>query len=256
MLIVAGLLTGILIGLSGIGGGSLMTPLLLLVFGVAPGVAVGTDLWFAAATKSVAVASHRNTGLIDWQVVRRLWCGSLPAAALTLAAMDAGWLALDTHLLRYGIGWAVLITGAGMLLQTRLQAWGRSHRLQPDSGFLRLQAPLTVLAGAMLGVVVSLTSIGAGAFGAVLLAYLYPLRMVPAKLVATDIAHAVPLALVAGAGHIAIGQFDWVLLAKLLAGSIPGVLIGVRLAHHLPQQWLSRVIAVCLLAVGAKLVFG
>jgi uncharacterized membrane protein YfcA len=194
MWVFAGFCTGLLVGITGVGAGAMMTPLLLLVFGVAPVTAVGTDLLFAGLTKTVASQVHHKAGLIDWQVVRRLWLGSLPASALTVFVIKQGWLALDVSSLKQIIGYAVLITALGMIAQAQLIALGQRLRLGDADQFKRLQMPLTVIAKLLLGFLVTLTSVGAGAVGAVMLAYLYPLRLTPSRLVATDIVHAVPLA--------------------------------------------------------------
>lgn len=252
MLIFAGFVTGILVGLTGVGGGSLMTPLLLLFFGVAPVTAVGTDLCFAALTKSGAMRLHHVAGLIDWEVLRRMWLGSLPAAVLVIVAIRAGALGMDASVLKVALAIALLATSIGLLLQERLHAFGRSMRLAQVQGFMQLQAPLTVLAGVLLGFVVAFTSVGAGAIGAVLLACLYPLRLTPSRLIATDIAHATPLAFVAGAGHVLVGHVDFVLLAWLLCGSIPGVLIGAMLSARLPPKTLRIALAIVLGLVGMK----
>ncbi len=254
MLIGAGALTGLLVGLTGVGGGALMTPLLLLFFGVAPLSAVGTDLWFAALTKLFATRVHHSHGLIDWPVVKRLWAGSLTASALTLL-----WMKLHpvdetaVALLKTAIAVAVVITACGMILQRPLHALGRRLRTSDGAHFKALQAPLTVLAGGVLGVLVTLTSIGAGALGAVFLSYLYPLRLTPPRLIATDIVHAIPLAVFAGIGHLLIGNVNVGLLGTLLIGSIPAVMIGALLSARLPHAFLRTTIAVVLLSIGAKL---
>ena len=253
MLVFAGFVTGLLVGLTGVGAGSMMTPLLLLVFGVAPVTAVGTDLLFAGFTKIVASRVHHTAGLIDWQVVRRLWMGSLPASALTVWALKQGFLALDVTALKQIIGCAVLITATGMLAQGRLNALGRHLRLGHAEGFKRLQPSLTVLAGLLLGFLVTLTSVGAGAVGAVMLAYLYPLRLTPSRLVATDIVHAVPLALFAGTGHLLAGNVDFALLGWLLLGSVPGVWLGAKFSARLPQHYLRAALAIVLAIIGVKL---
>ncbi len=254
LLIVAGAATGLLVGLTGVGGGALMTPLLLLFFGVAPLSAVGTDLWFAALTKLFATRVHHGHGLIDWQVVRRLWTGSLTAAALTLV-----WMKLHpvdetaVVLLKTAIAIAVLVTAFGMLFQRPLHALGRRLRTTDGEHFKAVQAPLTILAGAVLGVLVTLTSVGAGALGAVFLAYLYPLRLTPPRLIATDIVHAIPLAIFAGLGHLLIGNVDFGLLGNLLIGSVPAVIIGAMLSARLPHALLRSALAVVLLSIGWKL---
>ena len=251
---VAGAATGFLVGLTGVGGGALMTPLLLLFFGVAPMAAVGTDLWFAAITKLAATRVHRGKGLIDWPIVKRLWLGSLTASAATLLWMwrypvQEG--AMDT--LVSVIAFAVLITALGMLLQRRLHGYGLKFRTHEVERFKSLQGPLTVLAGALLGILVTLTSVGAGALGAVLLVYLYPIRLTPPRLVATDIVHAIPLAAFAGVGHLIIGNVDFGLLFNLLLGSVPAVLIGAYLSTKLPHNLLKTVIAFVLILIAIKL---
>jgi len=257
MLVSAGALTGFLVGLTGVGGGALMTPMLLLVFGVAPLAAVGTDLWFAATTKLVATRVHHSHNLIDWPVVKRLWLGSLSTSALTLL-----WMKLHpvdesaVLLLKTTIAVAVIVTALGMALQQPLHALGRKLRTSTtDAGqFKAWQAPLTIAAGAALGMLVTLTSVGAGALGAVFLAYLYPLRLTPPRLIATDIVHAIPLAVFAGLGHLFIGNVNFGLLGNLLLGSVPAVLVGAMLSARLPHALLRGLLAAVLLAIGIKLV--
>lgn len=254
MLVVAGALTGLLVGLSGVGGGALMTPMLLLIFGVAPLAAVGTDLWFAAITKMFASRVHHGHGLIDWRVVKRLWIGSLSASALTIL-----WMKMhpvdnsSVELLKTSIAIAVLITAVGMIFQKPLHSLGRRFRITEGERFKMLQTPMTILAGALLGFLVSLTSVGAGALGAVFLAYLYPLRLTPSRLIATDIAHAIPLALFAGIGHLLIGNVNFGLLGNLLIGSIPAVILGAFLSSRLPHALLRGILSFVLLVIGIKL---
>jgi len=254
MLIAAAALTGLVVGLTGVGGGALMTPLLLLVFGVAPLTAVGTDLWFAATTKLFATRVHHSHGLIDWVVAKRLWLGSLSASAATLVWMKLHPVdASAVNLLKSAIATAVLITALGMVFQQPLHALGRKLRTSNETDFKSVQAPLTVIAGAVLGVLVTLTSVGAGALGAVFLAYLYPLRLTPPRLIATDIVHAIPLAVFAGLGHLSIGNVNFTLLGNLLVGSIPAVVVGAMLSARLPHGFLRMTLALVLLLIGAKL---
>jgi uncharacterized membrane protein YfcA len=254
MLLVAGATTGFLVGLTGVGGGALMTPLLLLIFGVAPLTAVGTDLWFAATTKMFATRVHQSHGLIDWQVVRRLWLGSLSASVLTLV-----WMKLHpvdqtaVTLLKTAIAAAVLVTAVGIVFQKPLHAFGRRLRTTDADNFKHWQPGLTVLAGTVLGVLVTLTSVGAGALGAVFLTYLYPLRLTLPRLIATDIVHAIPLAIFAGAGHLLMGNVNFGLLGNLLLGSVPAVFAGAMLSARLPHTMLRMALAAVLLTVGAKL---
>jgi uncharacterized protein len=251
---VAGLFVGVVVGVTGVGGGSLMTPILVLIFGVAPQTAIGTDLLFAAITKIAATAVHHNAGSVDWRIVRRLAYGSLPAAALTLVWMNwSGAGRISDGVLITAVAVALLITAVGMLFKERLHAFGRHLRVDLPQRFKAVQRPLTVLTGVVLGVLVTLTSIGAGALGTVALVYLYPLRLTPRLLVGTDLAHAIPLALIAGLGHLWLGNVDYALLANLLLGSIPGVILGAIVGTRLPQAALQHGIALVLGAVAVKM---
>lgn len=253
-LIISGALVGLLVGFTGVGGGALMTPLLLLFFGIVPTVAVGTDLWFAAITKMFATPVHHGHGLIDWQVVRRLWMGSLSASSITLVWMHYHPMnGTSFDLVKGAIAIAVMLTAIAMLFQRSLHAVGRRLRTTQAASFRSMQAPLTIAAGVVLGVLVTLTSVGAGALGAVFLVYLYPLRLTPPRLIATDIVHAIPLAIFAGLGHLLIGNVDGGLLLNLLIGSVPAVIIGAMLSSRLPHRWLRVGLVVVLLAVGGKL---
>jgi uncharacterized protein len=255
MLSTAGALTGIVVGLTGVGGGALMTPILLLLFGTAPMAAVGTDLWFAAITKIAATKVHNARGLIDWQVVRRLWLGSLPASAATTWWLSTYKLeAHSTDWVKGAIAAAILVTALAMLFQKQLHELGRKLRVGDAEYFKAVQPVMTVVCGATLGFLVTLTSIGAGALGVVFLAYLYPLRLTPQRLIATDIVHAIPLAIFAGMGHLVAGHVDFNLLANLLIGSLPGVLVGALLSSRLPQVFLRRSLSTILLIVGIKLI--
>lgn len=253
----SGLLVGVMVGLTGVGGGALMTPILMLFFGVAPHTAVGTDLLFASATKVCGTAVHQRHGTVDWQVVRRLSLGSLPAAALTLLWMHlSGSSRLKAEFLIEAVGVALAITALGMLFKEQLHSFGRRLRIGDPRHFKAMQPVATVAAGGLLGVLVTLTSIGAGAVGALLLLYLYPLRLTPQKLVGTDLAHAIPLALMAGMGHLMLGHVDYSLLANLLTGSIPGVLLGSMLSTRAPVRFVKASIATVLGAVAAKMLLG
>jgi hypothetical protein len=245
------------VGLTGVGGGALMTPILVLLFGTAPAVAVGTDLWFAALTKAVGGALHHGRGTVDWQVLRRLWTGSLPAALLTLLWLHGSGIGRrhDGGLL-VALGGVLVLTALAMLLKNRIHAYGQGLRTQTPAAFRRAQPWLTVLAGAVLGFLVTLTSVGAGALGTVMLVYLYPRRLTPARLVGTDILHAVPLTVLAGSGHLLLGNVDLPLLGSLLLGSIPGVLLGAHFSTRAPDRLLRPGIAVVLALVGGKLLLG
>lgn len=256
-LVVSGALVGLMVGLTGVGGGALMTPLLLLFFGVAPMTAVGTDLWFAAITKLVATPVYHRDGLIDWPVVKRLWTGSLTTSALTLA-----WLHYHPatgHGMRFvtaALAVTILLTVVAMAFQRRLHGLGQRLRLTQVDTFKGAQRPLTYAAGALLGLLVTITSVGAGALGAVFLLYLYPLRLTPPRLVATDIVHAIPLALFAGAGHLLLGHVDLAMLGWLLLGSLPAVVLGALLSARMPHRVLRGALMVVLVLVAIKLLTG
>lgn len=253
MEVAAGALTGLVVGLTGVGGGALMTPILLLGFGVAPVTAVGTDLWFAALTKIAAVPAHQGRGLIDWEITKRLWMGSLPAALVAVGLLKVGIIGPhQPRFLMLAISGAVILTALGLLFRGPLAVRDLAILDPGDRLGHRSRMTLTLACGAVLGFLVTLTSIGAGALGAVFLTYLYPTRLTPARLIATDLVHAIPLALFAGAGHLMFGNVDTHLLVLLLCGSIPGVLVGAKLAHRLPQRILRWAMALVLLVVGLK----
>jgi hypothetical protein len=253
--VIAGWLTGFIVGLTGVGGGALMTPLLLLVFGVAPMKAVGTDLWFAAVTKLFASHVHHANNLIDWGILKRLWTGSLSTSLITVVMLYFFPLGKEyIGMLNAAIATAIMITAVGIIFQKQLHAVGKKFRVKDVEQFRRWQGPLTIAAGAVLGLLVTLTSVGAGALGAVFLTYLYPFRLTPPRLIATDIVHAIPLAMFAGMGHLLIGNVNYVLLGTLLLGSIPGVIMGAKLSSRLPHGILKMGLATILLIVGFKLV--
>ena len=228
---IAGVLVGLLVGLTGVGGGSLMTPILVLVFGFHPATAVGTDLLYASATKLVGTGVHGWRGTVDWRVVRRLATGSVPATLVTLAALSiAKMRAEDTgQVIAAVLGVALVLTGIATLFRKRivLRLSGSFTGLDP-----RRIGWLTTALGVVLGTLVTLTSVGAGALGMTALLVLYP-RSPVARLVGSDIAHAVPLTLIAGLGHWAIGSVDPGLLLSLLLGSIPGIVLGSLIADIL-----------------------
>ncbi len=246
----SGAAVGLLVGLTGVGGGSLMTPVLMLMFGIHPATAVGTDLLYAAMTKSVGTVVHSAHGSVDWRIVRRLATGSVPATALTLAVLSrAGGVESHAHLISTVLGAALVLTALSLFFRRQLMA--AAARLGP--GKPRHPAGWTVFVGATLGVLVSVSSVGAGALGVSALIVLYP-RIDTVRLVGSDIAHAVPLTLVAGLGHWYLGSVDFALLGSLLIGSIPGIVVGSLLATRVPDLVLRPVLACTLLAVGTRLV--
>jgi uncharacterized membrane protein YfcA len=253
---VAGFGVGVAVGMTGVGGGSLMTPILVLLFGYAPASAVGTDLWFAAITKIFGGALHQRHGAVDWQVLRRMFAGSIPASIVTLIWMDLTRShATQQGLIVHALGAVLLVTAVAMLARKPIQRLASRLSAGTTDALLRAQTPLTVIAGALLGFIVPLTSVGAGALGTVMLLYIYPLRMTPRRLAGTDIVHAIPLAVVAGVGHLLMGNVQSPLLLNLLCGSIPGILIGTLIATRSPELFLRIAIAAILLLVSLKLLF-
>ena len=249
---IAGVLVGMLVGLTGVGGGSLMTPVLVLAFGFHPATAVGTDLLYASATKLVGTGVHGWRGTVDWRIVRRLATGSLPATVATIALLNLG----NAHsgqvdrIITIVLGAALILTGIGTLFRHRIVTW-LSARVG-EVGEKRT-SELTVLLGAALGLLVTLTSVGAGALGMTALLVLYP-KLPIARLVGTDIAHAVPLTLVAGLGHLMLGTVDGSLLVSLLIGSVPGVIAGSLIASRVSDRVLTPILATTLTIVGVKLI--
>ncbi len=240
---------GAIVGLTGVGGGSLMTPLLMGVFKLHPATAIGTDLWFAGLTKSGGAWAHHRMGHVDTRITALLLAGSLPAAMATLWFMSRTGLA--THragALTAGLGIALLLTAASVAWRGAWNQLGlRLERWMPPQHKFRL----TVAAGALLGVLVTLTSIGAGALGATLILLLHP-RLPSQRLVGTDIAHAVPLTLAAGIGHAALGHVDWALLAALVTGSLPGIWLGARLTRSMPEALVRALLCLSLVGAGFK----
>ena len=249
--ILSGFAVGAIVGMTGVGGGSLMTPLLIGVFKLHPAVAIGTDLWFAALTKTGGAVAHARHGHVDWRITRLLLAGSLPAALATIALMHAtgitkGWASALT----FSLGIALLLTAVVVAFKKTWQAVGlRLERWLPESR----KAPLTIACGAVLGVLVTLSSIGAGALGATLILLLYP-RLPAHRLVGTDIAHAVPLTLVAGIGHATLGHVDWALLAALLIGSLPGIWLGAQLTRSMPERVVRGLLCISLVTAGVKVI--
>ncbi|MDA8257034.1 MAG: sulfite exporter TauE/SafE family protein [Betaproteobacteria bacterium] len=253
LLPLSGFAVGLLVGLTGVGGGSLMTPLLVLLFGFKPATAVGTDLLYAAITKSGGSWVHHRHDNIDWAITRRLALGSVPAAGLTLLALSQ--LGIQGHgatgLISVVLGFALLLTALSLFFRQRLLELARRRPASAD--FQKHTTVLTVLAGAALGVLVTISSVGAGALGVTALTFLYP-QLATRRIVGSDIAHAVPLTLVAGLGHWWLGTVDVVLLVSLLIGSLPGIALGAHFAAKVPERALRGLLASVLLLIGGKLI--
>ena len=251
--ILSGFAVGLLVGMTGVGGGSLMTPLLTLLFGVTPSVAVGTDLAFASITKTAGTVTHRSRGTVHWDIVGRLCMGALPAALLaTLALQYFGPLnAVIGKVIRYSIAISVLLTVVAIMFRGTMLAWVNAKPSRQLQG--RGLVVATVASGALLGTLVTVSSIGAGAIGATLLVMLYP-RLTPAEVAGTDIAYAVPLTAIAAVGHWWLGSINWMLLATLLVGSVPGITLGSWAARAVPERFLRGMLAMTLATVAYKLI--
>ncbi len=249
--ILSGFGVGAIVGMTGVGGGSLMTPLLLSVFKLHPAEAIGTDLWFAALTKTAGSVSHHNAGHVQWRITGLLLAGSIPASLATVALMHAtGITKAWAGTLTLALGIALLLTAVVVAYRSAWHAVGlRLERWLPE----RAKPALTVLCGLILGVLVSLSSIGAGAIGATLIMLLYP-RLESHRVVGTDIAHAVPLTLVAGIGHATLGHVDWALLGALLLGSVPGIWIGAQLTRKMPDKVVRGLLCAALVTAGLKVI--
>jgi uncharacterized membrane protein YfcA len=251
----AGLVVGIAVGATGVGGGSLMTPILIMFYGVNPAIAVGTDLLYASISKSFGVLLHKRNGSLDWSIVGWLSVGSLPATALTLWFLHGYEKGpqLD-HLIKLILAVAIIATATFTLIQDYVVGFFKDHRhygalsAQRD----RHQRLLTLMSGVLIGALVTISSVGAGVIGMMLLLLIYP-RHAPIKLVGSDLAHAVLITAIAGLGHASLGTVDYSLLGYLLVGAIPGIWIGTQLGFKLPEKPLKRVIAGLMIFIGGTM---
>jgi uncharacterized membrane protein YfcA len=234
-----------------------MTPILIFFFGIKPYLAVGTDLLFAAFTKMSGTVKMARSGLVNWRVVAQLSLGSIPAALLTLAVLK--WVgpasAAAQSLMTTTLGAALLLTAAATLYKA-LRGQSRplslpAHQIQEAA--VPRHWSLPILFGALIGTLVTLTSVGAGAIGVTVLLLLYPRLPLP-RIVAADIAYSVPLTLVAGMGHASLGSVDWALLGKLLLGSVPGIWLGSHLMTRISERYIRSALSVLLAYAGLKLI--
>jgi uncharacterized membrane protein YfcA len=249
----AGFVVGVLVGLTGVGGGSLMTPLLVLMFNFHPVAAVGTDLLYASMTKGVGTLVHGWRGSVDWRIIGWMALGSLPAAILSLLLLShmgppsAG--IIDP--IKVALGVMLFLTGLALLGKDRIIRWSRHHGQDRSPALTR---NLTIMLGVVVGAAVTVTSVGAGAIGATALIILYP-RVPLVRIVGSDVAHAVPLTLIAGIGHWWLGSVDFTLLSSLLVGSVPGIILGSLLASRVPETVLRPILACILIIVSYNLIF-
>jgi uncharacterized membrane protein YfcA len=251
---IAGFAIGMLVGMTGVGGGSLMTPVLILLFGIHPATAVGTDLLYAAVTKTAGSVVHGFNRTVDWRVVRRLATGSVPMTVLTIVALSYVDIngAAARELIAGVLTVALFVTALTLIFRDKIigRYAARISSLAP-----KRIAAITIGVGAVLGVLVSISSVGAGAIGVTAVILLYP-KLPTARIVGSDIAHAVPLTLVAGIGHWFLGSINLDVLASLLLGSVPGILVGSYAAARIPEFALRIVLAAALLVVATKLSLG
>lgn len=248
---ISGFAIGVIVGMTGMGGGALMTPLLILLFGIVPVTAVGTDLLFAAATKTGGTLVHGLHRTIDWRVVARLALGSVPLTGLTLFVLSRFEMAsaVSGSLITYTLGGALFVSAFALMFRRWIWALyaPRMAAMAP-----RRTAALTIAIGAILGVLVSISSVGAGAIGVTALVLLYP-HLPMARIVGSDIAHAVPLTFLAGIGHWMLGTIDWPLFGGLLIGSLPGIALGSYVSTRIPDSILRYLLAAVLIVVGCRL---
>lgn len=253
---IIGFVVGFIVGLTGVGGGSLMTPALVLIFDVELIIAVGTDLLYAAITKSGGVWVHHRRGNIQWRIVLLLSIGSIPASLLAIILLK--WLASANFdyegLIVTTLSIALILTSIFLLIKNRLLQISRNEQFTIIKILhQRLCKPITICAGVLIGILVTLSSVGAGVIGAALLFILYP-RLRAISIVGTDLAHAIPITAIAGLGHAYLGNVDYLLLAFLLIGSLPGIFLGSHIGSRLPDNIIRPILAVILLLIGIRLI--
>jgi uncharacterized protein len=248
---------GFIIGMTGVGGGSLMTPILVLGFNIQPAVAVGTDLLYAAITKSGGVLVHHKHGNIQWKILKLLFMGSIPASICSIfiiKKLDSAGVNYD-NLIMTTLSVALILTGTFLLCRNQLRKLSTNDNFTSIKIIHRkFRKPTTIFAGALIGVLVTISSVGAGVIGAAFLFFLYP-RFKAIKIVATDLAHAIPITAIAGLGHAHIGTVDFILLGSLVIGSLPGIFLGSHFGNFLPDKIMRPILAFMLLAIGVRLAF-
>lgn len=251
----AGLLVGFAVGVTGVGGGSLMTPILIWGFGFSPAAAVGTDLLYAAGTKSFGVWLHGRQRTVDWRLVGLLIGGSIPGSLLTVTVLQfigVGPAVQQIMMLTLGVavGATALLT---LFRKPAMRLLRPAGAIVASERLAQLRTPVTVAVAFFLGILVTLCSVGAGVLGTMFLFWMYP-RLAAVKIVGSDIAYAVPLTLVAGLGHMTLGTTNFGVLGYLLIGSLPGIYLGTRFGFHVPERILRPGIACVLLVIGSGMV--
>ena len=251
--VVTGAVSGLLVGLTGIGSGSLIAPVLVLFFHVPPVTTVATGLWFSTVIKLVAACFYSDSDQIDWKVVRRLWCGSLPVSVGIAVLISSGASISNSDPIIWSIGLIILVSALSALFAPLLYKVKPIDR-QKKVRTRRISHPVIgVIAGAGLGFIVAITSVGAGTLGSVILRYLFPREMTPHRLVATDIVHAIPMTLFAALGYLFTDKLDWIILSSLLLGAIPAVIFGSLLARQFSGRLMQIVMSLVLVVTGVKM---
>ncbi len=254
---IIGFLVGFIVGMTGVGGGSLMTPILVLGFGIQPAIAVGTDLLYAAITKSGGVFVHHKHGNIQWPIVILLSIGSVPASICSIFIikhLDKSGINYD-NLIMSTLSIALILTALFLLTRDQLHKFSQQEKFEALKLLhKKYRKPVTIFAGVLIGVLVTLSSVGAGVIGAAFLFFLYP-RFKAIQIVATDLAHAIPITAIAGLGHAHIGTVNYILLGSLLVGSLPGIYLGSHFGTFLPDKFMRPFLASMLLIIGIRLVF-
>ncbi|ENU47761.1 sulfite exporter TauE/SafE family protein [Acinetobacter nosocomialis] len=257
--ILAGMLVGFCVGITGVGGGSLMTPILIGLFRIEPHIAIGTDLLYAAISKFCGSMVHAKKLNIVWPIVLWLAVGSIPASFGTAWVLEH-YLSQSTHykaVLTMVLGFMLTLTGVSIIFRTRIEKFFNKFRnkenIQTENEQLAVQNKRTyiVIMGIILGVFVTLSSVGAGAFGIMALVIMFPnLPMI--RIIGSDVVHAVLLTLVAGLGHMSAGNVDFMLLMWLLVGSIPAIIIGTLISSRMPERLIRKILGITLFALGVN----
>jgi len=261
--ILAGVLVGFCVGVTGVGGGSLMTPILISLFRIEPHIAIGTDLLYAAISKFCGSFVHAKKMNIVWPIVIWLAVGSIPASFATHWVLD-NYLSQSTHykaVLTMVLGFMLTITGLSILFRTQIENLFNKYRKQElpdmtqDLEKVKLQAKdkrvAIIIMGIILGIFVTLSSVGAGAFGIMALVVMFPnLPMI--RIIGSDVVHAVLLTLFAGLGHMSSGNVDFMLLMWLLVGSIPAIIVGTLLSSRMPEKLIRKILGITLFALGVN----
>ncbi|MBP6113592.1 MAG: sulfite exporter TauE/SafE family protein [Acinetobacter sp.] len=256
--ILAGVLVGFCVGVTGVGGGSLMTPILITLFKIEPHIAIGTDLLYAAISKFFGSVVHAKKLNIVWPIVIWLAVGSIPASIATTWVLD-NYLSQSTHykaILTMVLGFMLTITGISIVFRTQVERFfsrfGKpmtNEDIDQQRERLKSKRLQIALMGIVLGIFVTLSSVGAGAFGIMALIIMFPnLPMI--RIIGSDVVHAVLLTLVAGMGHMSSGNVDFELLMWLLIGSIPAIIVGTLVSSRLPEKIIRKILGITLFALG------